>query len=157
MAAELIGLLIYLTPVFLVILAWITGSWLESRHYRDIREREARFAKTPCVNGKTLSDGNAIIYARLALGSVVISIDHFKRFLAGLRTIFGGELRAYSSLIDRARREAILRMKEQSPNADLFLNVRLETATISSGREKQTGTVEVVAYGTAIKFKRDRA
>lgn len=152
-----ITLLIYLFPVLLFVIAWFTGRTIESSHYKDIYQREARFAKITCLNGRRVPEGESIAYARLALGSVVISIDHFKRFLAGLRKIFGGEIKAYSSLIDRARREAILRMKEQSPNADLFLNVRLETATISSGKKKQMGTVEVVAYGTAIKFKHGHA
>ncbi|MGB5413298.1 MAG: heavy metal-binding domain-containing protein, partial [Polyangiales bacterium] len=81
--------------------------------------------------------------------------DHFKRFLSGFRMIFGGEIRSYSSLIDRARREAVLRMKESQPDADAFLNTRLETSTISStaGNEGM-GTIEVLAYGTAVHYDR---
>ncbi len=89
----------------------------------------------------------------MALGSVVVSVDHYKRFLAGFRMIFGGEMHSYCSLIDRGRREALLRMRESFREADLFLNCRLETASISKGQGKATGTVEVVAYATGIKFQ----
>ena len=88
------------------------------------------------------------------MGVVVVSIDYYKRFLMGFRKIFGGELRSYSPLIDRGRRESLLRMKESCPDADLFLNCRLETSTISSGKGKAVGCVEVVAYSTAIKFRK---
>jgi uncharacterized protein YbjQ (UPF0145 family) len=88
---------------------------------------------------------------RLVAGSVVISVDYFKRFLAGLRNIFGGRVRSYESLLDRARREAILRMKAEAKalGADMVFNIKMETASISKGRRNAIGAVEVLAYGTA--------
>jgi len=56
------------------------------------------------------------------------------------------------SLLDRGRREAILRMKEQFPDADLIVNFRMATSSISKGRKNAIGSTEVHAYGTAIKF-----
>ena len=50
--------------------------------------------------------------------------------------MFGGRVSAYETLVDRARREAILRMKEEAKGADIILNMRLETSSISKGREK---------------------
>jgi uncharacterized protein YbjQ (UPF0145 family) len=86
-------------------------------------------------------------------GSVVISYDHFKRFLAGLRMIFGGEVKSYVSLLDRGRREAVLRMKAKCPDADLIVNLRVETSSISKGgRRRGLGAVEVFAYGTALWY-----
>jgi uncharacterized protein YbjQ (UPF0145 family) len=90
----------------------------------------------------------------LVQGSAVISIDYFKRLLAVLRNIFGGRVKAYESLVDRARREATLRLKEQAlaRGADMVINLRLETSAIgnSANRKKQVGSVEAIAYGTAI-------
>ena len=43
-------------------------------------------------------------------------------------------------------------MKESFPGADEYINCRLETSTISSGRGKAVGTVEVIAYSTAITY-----
>ena len=66
--------------------------------------------------------------------------------------IFGGELKSYSPLLDRGKREALLRMKESVPGADEYINCRMETSTISSGKGKAMGTVEVIAYSTAITY-----
>jgi uncharacterized protein YbjQ (UPF0145 family) len=92
--------------------------------------------------------------AFLVHGSAVISIDYFKRLLATLRNIVGGNVKSYESLVDRARREAILRMKEQAlaKGARMIVNLRLETSTIgnSANRKGSIGSVEVIAYGTAV-------
>jgi uncharacterized protein YbjQ (UPF0145 family) len=72
----------------------------------------------------------------------------------GFRRIFGGEVRSYASLIDRGRREAILRMKEQYPDADLYINTRVETSTITNGKGKTIGCVEVIAYSTAVTLNK---
>lgn len=61
---------------------------------------------------------------------------------------------AYETLLDRGRREALLRMKEQAIEwgATQILNVRLETSSIWGAEGKQSvGNVEVIAYGTGIK------
>ena len=85
-------------------------------------------------------------------GNVVVSVDYFKRFLAGLRALVGGRIRSYESLVDRARREAILRMKEQAMErgAIVVTAVRIETSSISKGQGQAIGSIEVLAYGTAI-------
>jgi len=149
-------LAIYLIPLVLLVLGFFVGRILERSHYRSIRERETKFARTPCLNSRTVPRPEDIQLARLVSGSVVVSVDRFKQFMAALRNIFGGEVNSYSTLIDRARREAILRMKEQAPTADLFVNLKLETMSISKGGNKQTGTVEVLAYGTAIRYGQSR-
>ncbi len=146
-------LIYFISFCVLMALGFFAGSALEKQHYASIKKREAEWAHIPCLNSKTVPPDKDYLNARLVLGSVVVSVDYFKRFLAGLRMIFGGEVGSYASLIDRGRREALLRMKEQAPNADLFLNVRLETATVFSGDKERTGSVEVVAYGTAVRFR----
>jgi uncharacterized protein YbjQ (UPF0145 family) len=89
-------------------------------------------------------------------GSAVISIDYFKRMLAALRNIVGGEVKSYETLVDRARREATLRMKEMAWDADIILNLRIETSAIgnSANRRKAVGSIEAIAYGTAITYKK---
>ncbi len=138
-------------PIGFIVLALITGTILESRHFKNIEEREADQHRIPALSIKTFPTEN-IAETRMVSGSVVVSIDHFKRFLAKLRNIFGGEVRSYCSLLDRGRREAILRMKEQWPGADLIVNLRVETSSISKGKKNAIGSTEVLAYGTAIRF-----
>jgi len=140
--------------LFLLVLGFVAGKLAERNHYRSIREREGRTLNVPAVSFKTLDDPRFVREASLAVGSVVVSADYYKRLLMAFRKIFGGEVLSYSSVIDRGRREAVLRMKESCPDADLFLNCRLATASISNSRGKSTGCVEIIAYATAIKFER---
>lgn len=140
-------------PLLIIVVALIAGSTLERRHYQSIDEREKKLGRIPLLNGKKYPQTRPVAEARFVSGSVVISYDHFKRFLAGLRMIFGGEVKSYVSLVDRGRREAILRMKEKCPHADLIVNMRIETSSISKGRRKRSiGAVEVFAYGTMIRY-----
>ena len=137
----------------LIGLGFASGRYLERKHYKSIARRERERLNSPAVTFRTLPDKRPLASARLAVGSVVVSVDYFKRFLAGFRLFFGGELRSYSPLIDRGRREALLRMKESCPEANLFLNTRLETSSISKGNRGQSiGSVEIVAYSTAITY-----
>ena len=143
--------------VILVSLGYVVGSIREANHYKSIKKREKEFLNLPAVNIKNALDEKAEVEsAELVYGSAVISIDYFKRVLAGLRNIFGGEMVSYETLVDRARREAILRMKEMAKGVDIILNVRIETAAIgkSANRRKSLGSLEVLAYGTAVTLRK---
>jgi uncharacterized protein YbjQ (UPF0145 family) len=82
----------------------------------------------------------------------VISVDYFKTVAAGLRGLFGGRIGAYESLLDRARREAILRMQEDARKlgAEAVFNLKFETSRIAQNAGQGLGSVEVLAYGTAL-------
>ena len=142
-------------PLLLIALGLFVGSYLEKKHYQSIRAREQKTLKLPVLNTDKYDVEQPIQKSYLVTGSVVVSIDYFKRILAALRNIFGGRVAAYESLVDRARREAILRMKARCPAADLIINLRLETSTIakqSQNGQRSVGSVEVIAYGTAIHY-----
>lgn len=142
--------------IFLVLVSvgYFVGSHKEKVHYRSIMEREKALMYLPTTCSKhpvkALPEN---VESHMVVGSVVISIDHFKKLLAFLRSIFGGEIVAYETLVDRARREAILRLKESCRDADEIINLRLETSSISKGGPGQIGSVEVLAYATAIYHK----
>jgi len=139
-------------PIGLILLAMLTGTIIERRHFRSISLREEALHHIALLNCKELPVDNPVEQAMLVSGSIVVSVDYFKRFLAGLRNIVGGEVHSYESLLDRGRREAILRMKEQFPQADLIVNFRIETSSISKGKKNALGSAEVYAYGTAVRF-----
>ena len=136
----------------LLILGYTTGTLAEKRHYRSILRREATLNDLIIVTTRTLPESAVPPTTQMVLGNVVISVDYFKRFVAGLRMIFGGRVHTYESLLDRGRREALLRMQERAKElgANMIFNVRLETSSISKGARKSVGSVEVLAYGTAI-------
>ncbi len=143
--------------IFLVLLGlgFVFGKMAENRHYRSIHTREQALVGIPAISSKKpIGNDSPIHHTELVHGHVVISIDYFKQMLAGLRNFFGGTVQAYETLLDRARREAILRMKESCPTADQILNLRIETSSISKGGGDRIGSVEVLAYGTAISFQR---
>lgn len=141
-------------PLGLVALGYFAGRHAERTHYNSIHQREAQFLPLPAVPTKQWDTDRVVADARLVSASVVISADYFKRLLASLRNIVGGRLRSYESLLDRARREAILRLKEQCPDASIIVNLRMETSSIgSTSRQNGISCVEVVAYGTAITYR----
>lgn len=143
--------------IVLLILGYAVGSMNENKHYKSIQEREKKTLNLPVVNMKkveaVLQPGKQIKSAELVIGSVVVSIDYFKMVAASLRNLVGGNVRSYESLVDRGRREAILRMKEAAGSPDIIMNVRVETSTIGKDPNRGTvGSVEVLAYGTAVKY-----
>ena len=142
--------------VFLVllVLGYVFGQLAEKKHFRSIIKREKETLRVPAMTLKTVPASLNQCSTFLVSGNVVVSIDFFKKFLAGLRSLIGGRLHSYESLLDRTRREAVLRMKESAiaQGGKIIVNVRIETASISksSQRRNSVGSVEVVAYGTAI-------
>jgi len=141
----------FIVIIVLALLGLGFGSWLERCHYRSIRAREAKYRHILLFNGKRpplMLSGQPF---HLVQGSVVISSDYFKNIAAGLRGLFGGNLKSYETLLDRARREAVLRMKQQAheQGAHMIVGVLFETSTLNQGKSKQPVCCEVLAYGTA--------
>ncbi len=146
--------------VFLVLLAvgYFSGRFLEQRHYRSIRKREKALAKVLTFAVRFPPNLVDAQDCRLVSGCVVISSDYFKQFVASLRSLVGGRFRGYETLLDRARREAILRMKEEAQQAGyaLIVNVKIGSTSISGGRRGAMPSFELLAYGTAIKASQVR-
>jgi uncharacterized protein YbjQ (UPF0145 family) len=138
--------------IVLMVIGYGFGRYAESKHYASIIKREKKLNKIPAIASRVPPPGRPDLQSQLVTGSVVISVDYFKRFLAGLRNIVGGRITSYESLLDRARREAILRMKEEAKHldAEFVFNIKMETASIHKGAGNSIGSVEVLAYGTAL-------
>ena len=142
--------------LFLVLMAlgFLFGRYAEKKHYKSIIKREQERLPLPVISCKHPIGNQTISHVKLAHGNVVISVDYFKRILAALYNFFGGSIRSYETLLDRARREAILRLKEAAADADQIINLRIETSSIYKGGGNSIGSVEVLAYGTAIYFEK---
>lgn len=137
--------------VTLMAMGYFFGRYYEKRHYKSIIKREAAYRQIAAIASRIPPASQTPVATTLVTGSVVISVDYFKRFLASLRSLIGGKVVSYESLLDRARREAILRMKQQAKDsgANKIFNIKLETASISKSAKGNIGAVEVLAYGTA--------
>ena len=86
----------------------------------------------------------------LVKGAVVQSKHIGKDFLAGMKTIVGGELKGYTEMISEAREKATERMIEEAKalGADAIVAVRYGSS------EATQGASEMLAYGTAVKLKK---
>lgn len=85
----------------------------------------------------------------LVRGATIQSRHVGKDIGAGLKTIVGGELKGYTEMMESARRIATDRMMDEAAklHADAVINVRYTTSAVVQG------AAEVLAYGTAVKFK----
>ena len=140
--------------------AWISGGILERRHLKSLLLLESGSSGVLAVTIEDLPPDWHVESSALVMGNVVISQDYFKRVAASIKGIFGGNIRVFEPLLERARREALIRMKgvAHARGYDAIINVRMETATLASSRRNGKGTagVEMLAYGTAITLSGGR-
>jgi len=92
------------------------------------------------VPGKTITN-----HLGLVQGSTVRAKHAGKDIMAGIKNIFGGELKAYTELLYESREEAIDRARETGANA--ILNIRFSTSSITQGAS------EIYTYGTAVTLE----
>ena len=156
---EKINLLINIgIPIAILVFAYFVGTYLERRHFRRIQRREQALHGFPVTTFEALPPNWEVERCKLVSGSVVVSLDYFKRVIAGLRGLIGGRVKTYEPLLDRARREAVLRMNEtaKADGYDAVINIRLETSRLANSRRDGNGTagVEMLAFGTAIYVRR---
>ena len=84
----------------------------------------------------------------IAKGTIVHSKNIGRDFMAGMKTIVGGEIKGYTEMLNEARQIATKRMVEdaESLGADAVVGVRYGSSMVMQG------AAEIVAYGTAVKF-----
>lgn len=72
-----------------------------------------------------------------------------KDFMAGMKTLVGGEITGYTEMLNEARQIATKRMVDEAKemNADAVIGVKYGSSQVMSG------AAEVIAYGTAVKYK----
>ena len=87
----------------------------------------------------------------LVQGSSVRSKHAGRDFMAGIKSIFGGELLGYTELLHESREEALDRMIKQAEGigANAVLNVRFSTSSIAAG------AAEIFVYGSAVLMVND--
>lgn len=146
--------------IFLLVLlglTFLTGTFIEKRHFENIKKREIALIKRPIINfgAKTWHTNRKIKKVELVTGEAVISGDYFKNFVASLKNIFGGRLTTFESILDRGRREALLRMREKARGANFIINARIESVMLNETYNAQESVPQcaIIAYGTAITYE----
>ena len=122
------------------------GRYFERKHLRELEENEKRLAYIRIDTNKFQTSEQM---GQFISSNVVISHDYFKFIIANIQNFFGGRLTTYESVVDRARREAVVRLKNEAEKvgSNHIMGLRLSTTEMGM----QGGMVEVFAYGTAIK------
>ncbi|ENX06676.1 MULTISPECIES: YbjQ family protein [Acinetobacter] len=124
------------------------GRFNERKHLQYLDEQEQRLAYIRVNNSRFIE---STLPGHMISSNVVISHDYFKYAIANVQNMLGGRLTSYESVVERARREAIVRLKLEAEKigADQIMGIRLSTTELGM----QGGMVEVFAYGTAIQAK----
>ncbi|WP_201556628.1 YbjQ family protein [Psychrobacter sp. 72-O-c] len=139
----------YAPLIILFVVGWFFGARHERQHLAQLVISEQEL-------GHILVSSERFYQPQLAansdsemvLGSVVIAQDYFKMVTAKALSLFGKNLTTYETLLDRARREALVRMRAQAQakGYNHIYGLRLEVSNIN-----QLGSmVEAIAYGTAV-------
>ncbi len=131
----------------LLLIGVFFGTRAQKKHIANMEAREAAMSHMIVTNLKTLpATGNPPI---LLTGSVVIAFDYFRRFIAGIVMLVGGRITMYEDMLDRARREALLRLLEKAHSAGAreVHNIRYEFSRVGNTTK---GGAELLAYGTAV-------
>ncbi|MCI1959294.1 MAG: YbjQ family protein [Clostridia bacterium] len=93
--------------------------------------------------------GKEIEVLGLVKGTVVQSKNIGRDFMAGMKTLVGGEIKGYTEMLTEAREIAIDRMRTEAEalGADAIINIRFSSSSLMQG------AAEILAYGTAVKIK----
>ena len=85
----------------------------------------------------------------LVKGQIVQSKNFGLDFMAGMKTLVGGEIKGYTEMIKEARQIATKRMVDEANElgADAIVGIRYGSSSVMSG------AAEIIAYGTAVKLK----
>ena len=165
MAADgepIIGLIIFAVACGCTVVPWLlslvaTFIYQPSKQ-KVLLERESQSA----IKGDVISTlskpfgDREIKQTKMLMASVVMSPSWVQMWIGGIMSLFGGQINVFTKVVDWARREAQQRLREKvaEEGYDEVINMRIETTmlTTTRGGKDKTSGVEILAYGTAIKY-----
>ena len=129
----------------LIAIGWYFGARAERGHLKSLIIDEQKYQHIQ-VSSERFYEPKGVNESILVVGSVVIAQDKFKQVVAAMLSLFGKNLTVYETLLDRARREVVLRAKRQANDAGChaLYGLRFEMTEVQGG-------VEILAYGVAVK------
>ena len=147
------------SPAYLPwVLSLIGTSIYQPSKKNKLLERENNSVSTgDCLStlSKPLS-GKEVKSSQLMMANVVMSPSWIQLLIGWIISIFGGEVAVFTGVVDWARREAQQQLREtvKQNGYDDLINMRIETTVLTKvrgGKDKTSG-VEILAYGTAIRY-----
>ena len=158
----IIGLMIFAVACGCTVVPWLlslvaTFIYQPSKQ-KVLLERESQSA----IKGDVISTlskpfgDREIKQTKVLMASVVMSPSWVQMWIGGIMSLFGGQINVFTKVVDWARREAQQRLREKvaEEGYDEVINMRIETTMLTrtrGGKDKTSG-VEILAYGTAIKY-----
>ena len=105
--------------------------------------------KKPGLAAMVIKNGVEFEALGIVKGTVVQTKNVGKDFMAGMKTLVGGEITGYTEMLNEARQIATKRMVDEAKemDADAVIGVKYGSSQVMSG------AAEVIAYGTAVKYK----
>ena len=150
----LIGLACFIVPLAA---AWMIGSSVERRHFAELDAREDRIRATMIVTQtrELFAPVEGKLPPKMLMAETAIATDYMKTYLAGWRGFFGGEVRSYRTLLERARREATLRMVEEAQllGYNAVGNIRLDPCEIGGAAASAVIVATATAYYSGIPVR----
>lgn len=131
----------------LFVIGWAFGRHIERKHLLELEQQEQRLAYI-LIDSQRFQQYPST--GQLISSNVVLSHDYFKYIISSIQNLLGGRLTTYETVLDRARREAVVRLKLEAEKlgAQHIAGLRLSSTEMGM----QGGMVEVFAYGTAIQL-----
>jgi uncharacterized protein YbjQ (UPF0145 family) len=156
---DFVGILVPVAFVaFMLAIGYFAGGWAERAHLQRLDERERANSDFFVTQIKSCPGAARSGPApTMFIGEVVIASDYLKSFLGSLRNIFGGEVRSYQTLLDRARREALLRIIDQARAGgyNAVCNVRFDPADVGGNTTTaKKGVVMAAILASATAYRR---
>lgn len=149
--------LLFLSLMFLIVPAF-TGRYFERKHLRELGEREKRLFGSMIIHNRRYPYSKGELQARMYSGEVVIAADRFKTWLARWRQLIGGKMGSLAPVVERARREALLRAAERA-KSDGYTelgNIRYNTASLKWANPRARELLICVqVFGTAYSPKQN--
>ena len=149
-------------PAFVLFVGWLVGHLSETNHERSLAAREESLKDIEISDmrnppGFAGAQGPCVLVS----GEAVVASDIFKSWVFGLKNIVGGESKTFTRLFDRARCEALLRMKERARElgCNAICNVRFDNADIggNAAGAKKKGSNMAVALVSGTAWRRPAA
>jgi uncharacterized protein YbjQ (UPF0145 family) len=149
-------LLLFVVP--LLVCGLLIGRTVERRHLAQLQAAESARGDFLVTQSKSFphaapSDAPPALLA----AEVVIASDYLKTFLSAWRNLFGGEMRSFSLMVDRAKREALVRLVDQAQAAGYngLCNVRIDTVDLGGlSSQGKAAMAACIATATAYRVQR---
>lgn len=148
------GILFTVGPL---LFSWLVGNWHQKRLVTELLAREMAMSRDPLTTLSTPVGDRSIVASDLVFANIVTAPSIWQLMLAGWKTLFGGRLNNIDKMVGWGRAEVMHRLREAAVASgwDDVINVRIETSTLtqaSSSNKKRRASVELVAYGTGVRY-----